>query len=50
MKPKKNPAAVALGRMAAGVPKQYSDEERAKRAQRLALARAKRWPLKIRPA
>ncbi len=31
--PKKNPAAVALGKLAAGVPKRYTVEERARRAE-----------------
>lgn len=39
----KNPAAVALGRRAAGVPKNFSKAELARRAARLAAARAKRW-------
>lgn len=37
----KNAAAVALGRMAAGKPKNYSPAERDKRAQRMRLMRAK---------
>jgi len=37
---KKNPAAVALGRLAAGAPKKYSAEEIEKRSRRLAAARA----------
>ncbi len=40
----KNPAAQALGRLAAGVPKEYSQAERARRRARLAAARLKRWP------
>jgi hypothetical protein len=42
----KNTAAAALGRMALGVPKNYSEAELAKRAERLAKAREKRWPKK----
>lgn len=38
----KNPAAVALGRMAKGVPKTLTDEQRTFRAQQLAQARKKR--------
>ena len=38
----KNPAAVALGRMAKGVPKTLTDEQRTFRAQQLAKARKKR--------
>ena len=36
----------ALGRKAAGKPKNYSAAERKRRADRLAAARAKRWPRK----
>lgn len=43
---KKNPAAVALGKLAAGKPKTYTAAEIARRTARLALARAKRWPEK----
>ncbi len=43
MKPK-NPAAQALGRLAAGVPKTYTAAELARRKKRLAEARKKRWP------
>lgn len=39
----KNPNAVALGRRAAGKPKNYSKAEVARRKKRLALGRAKRW-------
>lgn len=42
----KNKAAVALGRLAAGVPKTYTEEERKKRQKRLKLARKKRWQRK----
>jgi hypothetical protein len=38
----KNPAAVALGRLARGVPKTLTDEQRTFRAQQLAQARKKR--------
>ena len=38
-----NTAAQALGRMARGVPKQFSAAELARRSARLAEARAKRW-------
>ena len=38
--------AQALGRKAAGKPKNYSAAERKRRAERLAAARAKRWPRK----
>jgi hypothetical protein len=38
--------AAALGRRGAGVPKSYSAEERARRAERLEEARKKRWPEK----
>lgn len=41
-------AASALGRLAAGVPKEYTQEEREARAKRLAKVRAKRWPKKKR--
>lgn len=46
MSRRKNPAAVALGKMAAGKPKHFTKAERARRAARLALARANRWPEK----
>jgi hypothetical protein len=39
----KNPAAVALGRLAKGIPKTYTQAERERRKQRLAEARKKRW-------
>ena len=39
----KNPAAVALGKMAKGVPKNYTAAELARRKKRLADARLKRW-------
>ena len=42
----KNPAAVALGKLAKGHPKNFSREEIAKRVARLADARKKRWPAK----
>ena len=38
--------AQALGRKAAGKPKNFSAAERKRRAARLAAARAKRWPSK----
>jgi hypothetical protein len=38
--------AQALGRKAAGKPKNFSAAERKRRADRLAAARAKRWPHK----
>ena len=41
-----NKIAQALGRMARGVPKTYTAAELARRRQRLAAARAKRWPNK----
>jgi hypothetical protein len=41
-----NKAAQALGRMARGVPKNYSKAELARRAKRLAEARKTRWPKK----
>jgi len=44
--PKKNPLAVALGKMAKGVKKQVSAEESKRRADSLAQARLKRWPKK----
>jgi len=44
--PRKNPAAVALGKLAAGVPKVYSKAELKRRAARLTEARKKRWPAK----
>lgn len=44
--PRKNPAAVALGKLAAGKPKDYSKAELKRRADRLAEARKKRWPKK----
>lgn len=40
----KNKAAQAIGRLARGVPKNYSAAEIAKRTQRLAEATKKRWP------
>jgi hypothetical protein len=36
-------AASALGRLARGVPKTYTDEERERRRKRLAELRKKRW-------
>lgn len=39
---RKNPVAVALGRMAAGVPKKITPAERVRRRQRAAYARAVR--------
>jgi len=42
--PKKNPAAVALGKRARGKPKTYTPEQIALRKDRLTAARAKRWP------
>lgn len=41
-----NKAAQALGKMAAGKPKNFSAAERKRRADRLAAARVKRWPSK----
>ena len=41
-----NKAAQALGKLAAGKPKNFSAAERKRRAERLAAARAKRWPRK----
>ena len=41
-----NKAAQALGKLAAGKPKNFSAAERTRRADRLAAARAKRWPRK----
>lgn len=41
-----NKAAQALGKLAAGKPKNFSAEERKRRAARLAAARSKRWPRK----
>jgi hypothetical protein len=41
---KKNPAAVALGKLAKGKPKTLSCDEIARRTARLAAARLKRWP------
>lgn len=40
----KNPAAVALGKLASGKPKNYTAAELARRKKRLAEARKKRWP------
>jgi hypothetical protein len=40
---KKNPIAVALGKLAKGKPKTLTEEERQARRQRMAEARAKRW-------
>jgi hypothetical protein len=42
-----NRAAQALGRLAKGVPKQFSREEIERRSKRLAAARLKRWPKKV---
>lgn len=42
----KNEAAAALGRLNKGKPKQVSQEESRARADRLADARKKRWPVK----
>ena len=41
-----NKAAQALGKLAAGKPKNFSAAELARRKKRLAAARAKRWPKK----
>lgn len=38
-----NKSAQTLGRLAKGIPKKFSAAERARRAARLAVARAKRW-------
>jgi len=43
MTPSKNPAAVKLGQLAAGKPKNYSAAELSRRKKRLASARLKRW-------
>jgi hypothetical protein len=43
---KKNPIAVALGRMAAGKAKTLTDTERQRRADALSKVRSKRWPEK----
>ncbi len=40
---RKNPIAVALGKMAKGKPKIISDEERKIRSKRLEVARKNRW-------
>lgn len=40
----KNQSAVALGKLAKGVPKNFSAAEIARRKKRLADARKKRWP------
>ena len=42
----KNAAAVALGRLAKGRPKNYTAQELQARRERLARARLKRWPKK----
>lgn len=42
-----NQAAQTLGRQAKGVPKNFTKAELARRKQRLALARAKRWPVLV---
>jgi hypothetical protein len=44
--PKKNPAAVALGKLAAGKKKKLTTAEIAKRTERLMEARKKRWEKK----
>jgi hypothetical protein len=44
--PKKNPAAVALGKLAAGKKKKMTSAEIANRTERLAEARKKRWEKK----
>jgi hypothetical protein len=44
--PTKNPAAVALGRLAGGKKKTLTESEIDRRTQRLADARKKRWPKK----
>lgn len=41
---KRKPTAADYGRRAAGVPKRFSPQEIEARKQRLAAARAKRWP------
>ncbi len=41
---KKNPMAVALGKLAKGKKKTLSKAERARRKERMAKAREKRWP------
>ena len=40
----KNPAAVALGKLGKDKPKTLTNVERKRRAERLKLARASRWP------
>jgi len=42
----KNPSAVALGKLAKGRPKNYSQAELKRRKERLAIARSNRWPKK----
>jgi hypothetical protein len=44
--PTKNPAAVALGRLAGGKKKNLTPEEIDRRTKRLEEARKKRWPKK----
>lgn len=44
--PRKNPAAVQLGKLAAGKPKHYTEEEIQRRRDRLTQARKNRWPAK----
>lgn len=41
--PTKNPHAAALARLARGVPKSYTPEERARRAEQMRLNRAGLW-------
>ena len=41
-----NRAAQVLGRLARGVAKSYTPAERARRRERLALLRKRRWPVK----
>lgn len=43
---KKNATAVALGKLNKGIPRNFTPEEREKRAATLAIAREKRWPSK----
>jgi len=45
----KNEAAAALGRMGKGIPKRITDEERARRSERMRALNAKRIPVKFEP-
>lgn len=44
--PRKNPAAVALGKRNKGVPKKLSEEERERRRKAFEKAKSKRWQKK----